>query len=63
MTKASKMEEDKRYTLISELSDVDDCRGRSGEICVFFGWAIGVCSYTKCVDNNVIYLLKDEKCV
>ena len=58
------MEEDKRYTLISELSDADNCRTMSGEVCVFFRLAIGgVCKYTKCVENNVIYLLKDEKCV
>lgn len=58
----SKIEENKRYNLISELSN-DDCSGMSGEVCVFFGWTIGLCSYMKCVNNNVIYLLKDEKCI
>ena len=56
------MEENKRYTIISELSN-GNCIGMSGEICVFFKWGVGLCLLTKCVDNGVIYLLKDEKCV
>ena len=56
------MEENKKYILTQELSN-GDCSGVSGGICVFFECSIGLCSYTKCENNNVIYLLKDEKCV
>ena len=67
MTKVSKMEENKieenkRYILVSELS-ADDCIGVSGAVCVFNECAIGMCSYIQCNENNVIYLLKEEKWV